>query len=257
MPELRRNSLRQKLTSADYVLGTFLNIPSPQVVEVLGLAGFDFVIIDREHGTIDLARTEELIRATASTDISPLVRVPACDPISIRQPLDMGAAGVHVPQVASFAAAECAIRSATFGPIGERGLQPFVRAASYRACGTSDYLRTTNRDTLIVIAIEGSAGISELDRILTLDRVDVIFIGPYDLSQSLGVPGEVGHPKVREKILEIVEKARNAGKKTGIYADTVQAAHEWKQLGVWYLAVSLDAHIFLNACTRLVAEFQT
>jgi 4-hydroxy-2-oxoheptanedioate aldolase len=254
VPELRRNSLKRKLQDQDCVIGTFLEIPSPQLVELLGLAGFDFVIIDREHGTIDLAQTEDLIRASLSTGISPLVRVAACDPVLVRQPLDMGAGGIHVPQIGSVESAALAIRSARFHPLGERGLQPFVRAASYRAHPTAEFLAQANRDIVLIFHIEGKEGVEALDGIMALDGMDVAFLGPYDLSQSLGVPGQVKHPRVREKMLEVVEKCKAAGSCVGTYCDDIETAREWRRLGVRYLAVSIDAAIFLRGAEAIVRE---
>jgi 4-hydroxy-2-oxoheptanedioate aldolase len=252
MPVLRKNSLKAKLSRQDFVLGTFLEIPSPQLVEILGLAGFDFVIIDREHGSIDLAQTEGLIRACLSTDISPMVRVAQCDPVLIRQPLDMGAVGVHVPQVASVESAALAVRSSRFHPCGERGIQPFVRAASYRAHPTAEYLAQTAEDTAMVFHIEGKQGIEAVDGILALEGTDVVFIGPYDLSQSLGMPGEVEHPLVREAMVEVVEKSKRAGKCVGTFCDDIASASRWRSLGVRYLAVSIDAAIFLRGAEAIV-----
>ncbi len=252
MAVLRNNSLKRKLSERDFVLGTFLEIPSPQLVEILGLAGFDFVVIDREHGTIDLQQTEDLIRACLSTEISPIVRVAGCDPVLIRQPLDMGAAGVHVPQIGSVESAALAIRSSCFHPRGDRGLQPFVRAASYRAYPTAVYLERTNGDTAMIFHIEGKQGVDALDGILALDGTDVAFLGPYDLSQSLGVPGQVKHPMVREKMIEVVEKGKAAGKCIGAYCDDIDTAREWRTAGVRYLAVSLDAGIFLRGAEAVV-----
>jgi 4-hydroxy-2-oxoheptanedioate aldolase len=250
---LRTNSLKVKLREREFVLGTFLEIPSPQIVELLGLAGFDFVVIDREHGSIDLSQTEDLIRASLSTGISPMVRVAQCDPVAIRQPLDMGAVGIHVPQIGSAAAAEAAIRSALFYPKGDRGLQPYVRAASYRAVPTSEYLCASNEDVAVVMHLEGKECLGELDRILSLPGLDVPFIGPYDLSQSLGVPGEIKHPKVGSAVEELAQRARAAGKRVGIYCDDAATAAEWKALGVSYLAVGLDAGMLLQAARSIVA----
>ena len=249
--------MKRKLAEQECVIGTFLEIPSPQLVELLGLAGFDFVIIDREHGSIDLNQTEELIRASLSTGISPLVRVAQCDPVLIRQPLDMGAVGVHVPQVGSVDSAQVAIRSSRFHPHGDRGLQPYVRAASFRAHPTAEFLRETSRDVAVIVHIEGKEGVEAIDGILALDGLDVAFIGPYDLSQSLGVPGEVKHPRVREKMVEVVAKGQAAGKCVGTYCDDSETACEWRRMGVRYLAVSIDAAIFFKAAERIVQELRS
>jgi 4-hydroxy-2-oxoheptanedioate aldolase len=253
---LKFNSLKSRLRTQDYVLGTFLEIPSPQLVELLGLAGFDFFIVDREHGSIDLAQCEELIRASLSTDISPMVRVSSADEVIVRQPLDMGAAGIHVPQVNSLDAANTALRGALFHPVGERGLQPFVRAASYRSYGAAEFFREANSEVVTVFHIEGRRGVEALDGILALEGLDVVFIGPYDLSQSLGVPGQVKHPAVREKMLEVIEKTRTSGKVVGTYCDDAAAALEWKALGVRYLAVSIDAALFLTGARDMVSAIR-
>jgi 4-hydroxy-2-oxoheptanedioate aldolase len=253
---LRRNLLSDKYEAQGYVIGTFLEIPSPQLVELLGLAGFDFVVIDREHGAIGLERTEELIRAAASTGICPLVRVAECDPISIRQPLDMGAVGIHVPQINSAEMARLAVRSASFYPRGDRGMQPFVRGASYRSYPTAEYLQEANEDTVMVVHIEGKEGVAAFEEIAAVDGVDVAFVGPYDLSQSLGIPGMVESPLIKEKMDQVLRQAKGKQIAVGTYCDDVRKAMEWRKLGVTYLTVSVDAHIFLSAAKRIASQLK-
>lgn len=252
MARLRRNSLREKLEARGAVLGTFLEIPCPALVELLGLAGFDFVVIDREHGAIDLKDTEDLIRASMSTDISAIVRVPVCDATNIRLPLDMGAEGLHVPQIESAGMARRAVCGSKFYPRGNRGLQPFVRSASYRSYGTTQYLEASNRDSLVVAQVEGGEGIKNLDAILAVDGIDVVFIGPYDLSQSLGLPGEVTHPKVQQAMADAAQRCHAASKWAGTFCDDAEAAIKYRELGFSYLTVSVDAFIFLGAARSIV-----
>lgn len=253
---LRRNSLKQKLSSQPYVIGTFLETPSPYLVEMLGLAGFDFVIIDREHGPIDLAATEHLIRASLATDMAAVVRVPQCDPVSIRQPLDMGATAVQIPQIESAALARLAARSCYFHPHGDRGVQPFVRAASFRLLGAKPYFELTDADTAIIVHIEGAGGVAEIDEILAVERLDVIFLGPYDLSQALGVPGQTSHPLVQSTMEAVIRKTRAAGKIAGCYCDSVESAAGMGRLGVQYLAVGIDVKIFLEAASDLTRRLR-
>ena len=253
---LRRNSLKQKLSSQPYVIGTFLETPSPYLVEMLGLAGFDFVIIDREHGPIDLAATEHLIRASLATDMAAVVRVPQCDPVSIRQPLDMGATAVQIPQIESAALARLAARSCYFHPHGDRGVQPFVRAASFRLLGAKPYFELTDADTAIIVHIEGAGGVAEIDEILAVERLDVIFLGPYDLSQALGVPGQTSHPLVQSTMEAVIRKTRAAGKIAGCYCDSAESAAAMGRLGVQYLAVGIDVKIFLEAASDLTRRLR-
>jgi 4-hydroxy-2-oxoheptanedioate aldolase len=253
---LRSNLLKPKLASGEPVIGTFLEIPSPQIVELLGIAGFDFVIVDCEHGAIGLERTEDLIRAAASTSISPMVRVAACDPVLVRQPLDMGAAGIHVPQIGSHEAAVNAVRYSSFHPRGDRGMQPFVRGASYRSYPTAEYLRSANEDRVLVVHLEAAECLTDLDRILEIDGIDVVFIGPYDLSQSLGVPGEVEHSKVVEMMTQIAVRARESNRIIGTFCDTPEIAARWRDAGVQYLALSVDANLFLDGARRFLAPLR-
>jgi len=253
---LRKNSLKAKLQSCEFVVGTFLEIPSPELVELLGLAGFDFVVVDREHGPIDLKATENLIRASLSTDISVLVRVPACEPVTISQSLDMGAAGIHVPQIETAEMAQLAVNSSKHHPLGDRGLQVYVRSASYGARGTADYLATADHDSLVVLQVEGERGVSNLDAILKVEGIDVAFIGPYDLSQSLGFPGQVRHPSVKQTMADAIQKARKTGKCIGTYCDDAEMALEYRAIGVSYLTVSIDAYIFLSGARSIVSRLK-
>ncbi len=255
-PRLRTNSLKQKLTEHKCVIGTFLEIPAPAVVELLGLAGFDFVVVDREHGPIDTGECEELIRAGLSTEISVMVRVPDRGPATMAQPLDHGAAGIHVPHVSSAEMARCAVHATKYHPLGERGTQPYVRAASYRSFPTAHYLATANDETLLVAQVEGVEGIANLEPVLRVEGIDVGFVGPYDLSQSLGIPGQVKHARVKEAIIGAVRLASTTGKWIGTYCDEPETALEYKKLGVSYLTVSIDAGIFLAGARSLVAKLR-
>lgn len=254
---LRTNSLKRKLQDKDCVFGTFVEIPSPAIVELLGLAGFDFAVVDREHGPIDRSESEQLVRAGVSGGISVVVRVSDHSPATMAQPLDQGAAGIHVPHVTSSEMARCAVQATRYHPLGERGIQPYVRAASYRSFPTAEYLATANDETVLVAQVEGVEGIANLKSILNVEGIDVAFVGPYDLSQSLGIPGQVRHPRVKEAISEAVALARRSGKRIGTYCDDVEVANEYRKLGVSYLTVSIDAGMFLAAAQALISKLQT
>jgi 4-hydroxy-2-oxoheptanedioate aldolase len=249
---LRQNWLKPKLAEKPYVIGTFAEIPAPQVVEILGLAGFDFVVIDCEHGAIGLEKVEDMIRAAAATNISPLVRVPQCDPVAIRLPLDMGAVGIHVPQVESLEMARSAAAAARFFPRGARGMQPYVRAASYRSFPTAVHLTQSNDLVTTVVHIEGAGGVAAMNEILGLDGIDVAFLGPYDLSQAFGVPGQVDDPRVHNVIRDAVKFAEGRVV-IGTYADTPEAARRWIDAGVRYVTLALDA-LFLRRGAGAVLE---
>ena len=254
---LRTNSLKQKLKDRKCVFGTFVEIPAPPIIELLGLAGFDFAVVDREHGPIDRSECEQLVRAGLSSDISVLVRVSGHSAATMAQPLDQGAAGIHVPHVTSAEMARCAVQATRYHPLGERGIQPYVRAASYRSFSTDEYLRTANEQTVLVAQVEGTEGIGNLQSILGVEGIDVAFVGPYDLSQSLGIPGQVRHGRVKEAISAAVGLATQSGKRIGTYCDDPEVAHEYRELGVSYLTVSIDAGMFLAGAKALMAKLRS
>ncbi|MDI6705218.1 MAG: aldolase/citrate lyase family protein [Bacillota bacterium] len=248
------NRLKQKLGLQKFVAGPFLKLPAPAVVEIVGIAGFDYAIIDCEHGPLNVLAAEDMVRAAHLAGISAVVRVTENNPAMISRALDIGADAVQVPQICSRRDAEMAVKAAKFAPMGERGVCRFVRAAEYSAMDKSDYFKRANEETMVIVHIEGQEGIDNLDEILEVEGIDIIFIGPYDLSQSLGVPGQVNHPIVEEKMIEVVRKAKNSGKYVGTFVDDVKTGHKWIELGVQYISYSVDVGIIYDACKRVVED---
>ncbi len=251
MPALRLNTLSAKLASQPYLVGTFVELHTPQTMELLGLAGFDFAIIDCEHNAFPSALVEDMIRAAATTDLVPIVRVAECNATQIRLPLDSGAAGVQIPQVESAAMAAAAAKAARFHPRGERGMHPYVRSASYRAYPTAEYLPQVNQDVSVIVHIEGNGGVAEMRDIIHTPGIDVAFLGPYDLSQALGVPGQVNDPRITRLIEEAVAMAP-AGTVIGTYADSPEGVKRWAAAGVRYLTVGIDVGFLLSHAREIV-----
>jgi 4-hydroxy-2-oxoheptanedioate aldolase len=249
---LKPRSLRRKLASGRLVTGIFSIIPAPALVEIAGLAGLDFVVVDLEHGGCARESMTDMLRAATAVGISPVVRVKENSSVAILEALDSGAVAVQIPQVADKEGALGARAAARFHPKGTRGLNPYVRSASYSAQNKSDYVRASNDDIAVILQIEGVEGVRNLPEILTVEDIDVIFLGPYDLSQSLGVPGQVDHPFVSERMCQVIEQARRAGAVVGTFVDSAEKADRWIEMGVRYIAVSVDTGIFFNACRTIV-----
>ena len=247
------DKFRNRLKEGNTVYGPFMKSIDASFIEVAGLSGFDFVILDMEHGPTGFSELQNLIRAALITNIIPIVRTSDSDEVSISKPLDLGALGVQIPQVTSSDMAKACIKAARFFPKGERGVCRFVRAAEYSLMQREEYFRKAN-EILIIIQLEGKEAILDIDNILKVEGIDIIFIGPYDLSQSLGVPGQVSHPLVIDAMNNIVKKARSQGVVVGTFTDTPQSAEMWKQAGVQYISYSVDVGIFANACSHLVKE---
>lgn len=242
---MEQGHLRQQLESGETVVGTFQSIDSVIVAETAGLAGFDFTILDQEHGPLTAESSLSLCAATENGGASPVVRVRENAPAEIQRALDIGAAGVEIPQIETRDDAEAAVAAARFDPTGERGLSPYVRAGGYD--GSDDYTTEQNESTLVIVHVEGERGLDNLDEILAVDGINVVFLGPYDLSQSLGIPGQVTDDCVEETMEDVCRRARDAGKIVGTYADTPELAEQWIDAGVQFVAVSVDATILKGA----------
>jgi 4-hydroxy-2-oxoheptanedioate aldolase len=189
---------------------------------VIGHAGFDFCILDMEHGPVNLETLQHLIRAAEVTGTLPIVRTRGASPDTVAQPLDLGAAGIQVPQMASEAEAEAVVDACKFAPLGHRGVCRFVRAAQFSALDRAAYFEQANQ-ALVILQLEGTC-LDEYEKIAEVPGVDILFIGPYDLSQALGIPGQIEDPRVLAKMQEIIAVARRKGKTIGVFADTLPQA---------------------------------
>ncbi len=253
---MKKNNLKKTLQDNKVVFGPFLKITDPAVVEIMGFAGFDFVIIDEEHGPISVENAQNMIRAAESVNITPVIRVGNNDEALILRALDIGAQGIEIPQINSRSDAVRAVKSVKYSPQGERGVCRYVRAANYSSMDKFEYFKSANDETMIIAHIEGVEGINNLDEILSVSGIDVIFIGPYDLSQSLGVPGEVSHPLVTEKMKEVVLKCKENKVAVGTFADDVETAKSWISLGVQYMAFSVDVGIFYETSKNIINKLK-
>lgn len=244
-------AFKQKLAKGDYVLGPFSKTSDPAFVEASGHAGFDFIILDLEHGPNNILSLQNLIRAAEIAGVLPLVRVPFETPSDISRALDVGAAGVQIPQIDSREQAEAVLKLTKFSPCGERGVCRFVRAAGYSSADRQVYFREAN-ENLVILQLEGKKAINNLEEIIAVPGIDILFIGPYDLSQSLGVPGQVDHPTVIAEMEKICVKCKEKGVVVGTFTDTLAAVERWKKAGVQYLSYSVDVGLYVEACAGLV-----
>src|SRR5262245_8167987 len=233
-------SLHQKLRGASSLTGVFCELPCREAIEIIGLAGWDFVVIDCEHAPITAAQIPGMVRAANAAGIPAIVRVASNEPSAIQHALDSGASGVQIPQIASVEAAKAAIEASRFHPFGQRGYNPFVRAADFSLSTTAQFFRRSNEEVSLVLQIESAAGIDAVDGILALSGVDVLFLGPYDLSQSLGIPGETSHPKVFAAAGRIARSAEARGVALGVFTNSEEDARRWLEIGVRYLCLSVD-----------------
>ena len=241
---------KQKLQT-DFVLGPFCKTKDAAFIEIAGYSGFDFVIIDLEHGPNSVETTQNLIRAAQVANIFPIIRVKENNNSIIGEVLDIGAGGIQIPQITCPEDVKEIISVSKFSPLGMRGLCRFVRASDYSAVDRFEYMKNAN-ETVVILQLESIGAINEIERILDVKGFDIIFIGPYDLSQSMGVPGQINHPLVIEKMMEIVEACKRRGIFVGTFVDSIENAEKWKKAGVKFISYNVDVGIFHEACSGIV-----
>ena len=211
-----RNSMKEKILAGKAVLGISIMIPSVQLVEMAGKLGYDWVLIDCEHGSISLETVECMAMAAEASNITPIIRPQKNDPELIGQYMDRGVMGIQTPHVSSAAEAQEIINAVKYYPVGSRSLAMGTRSANYGFGITlTDYSQRANQDLLVCVQIEDKDAVDNIDSIAKVEGIDVLFIGPSDLSQSLGHPGDVGHPVVKKVIDDAFSKIIESGKIAG------------------------------------------
>jgi len=246
---------RTALDSPQGAFGPFMITGDPAFVESAGYAGFDFVLLDMEHGPGTFEGLQNLIRAANVAGVMPVVRVPRGSDIWIDRALDVGAGAVMIPQVDTPEQVKAAIAAAKFSPLGNRGTNRFVRSAAYSAVPGSEYFQQA-QDTMVIIQAEGKRFLENLDEMLSVPGIDIVFVGPYDLSSSLGLIGQIEHPEVEKLIRQLVERAAAYGVKVGCFADHPQMARKWRDMGIKFIGYSCDTCIFMNAAKADIAAFR-
>lgn len=249
------NAIKFKLANGQPVLGIWSIIPSPMVVEILSLSGFDFAILDMEHGVFDLASLDACIRAVEVANKAPLVRIPGMNPSAAQWALDMGAHGIVVPQVNNSQDAASVVDMTKFVPLGHRGYNPFTRAASYAASSNNFIGKLNNEFSLTCVIVESQSALDDLDAICATSSVDVVYMGIYDLAVALGVNGDTQHPHVVEVVESSIARIRAAGKAAGMMVSNSSDTARALTLGANFLVHSVDSFLIRDAATRAFSTF--
>ncbi len=232
---MRNNTAKAKLAAGKAVSVINPTYTAPGLVELVARLGFDVIFIDCEHGPAGWDDVEDMVRAAELANATPIVRVQANDGPTITRALDRGAGGVQVPHVNTRADAEAAVRHAKFAPLGHRG---FAGGRSAFGEKMAEYTRRANDETMVVVMLEEVEALRNLDDILKVEPVDVFFVAPGDLAQSMGFPGQMDHPKVQAAIDDAVARIRTAGRAPGVLATPVTVRRHVER-GALFLYVSL------------------
>lgn len=210
---MRKNTLKQKLRDGKAVFGSMITFPSAPIVEMLGYMGFDWVLIDNEHGSVTVDAAEPMITAAELSGVAPIVRPIANRMDSITPFLDRGAWGVQVPHVNTREEAEIAVAACRYHPLGQRGLFSGGRPAFYGMGGltTQQYVDKANEEVLVCLMLEEVEAIANIEEIVKVKGIDVLFIGSGDLSASMGLAGQQTHPEVLKLVEDGVKRIKAAG----------------------------------------------
>jgi len=246
---LNNNYIKNKLKNGDTVLGTWSVLPSTEATDVICSSGLDFIIIDSEHGPISFETAQNMAMVCDSRDVSPIMRVPSIDESNILKSLDIGMHGIQIPNIESRENVEEIVKYAKYPPLGERGFSPFTRSGNYSNKG-EPVTEIANENTLIGINIESETAIKNIDQILMVKELDIVFIGLFDLSKSLGIPGDVLNPKVQNKLEELTIKIIDSGKYAGTIATDIESLIKYESIGIKYLLYLVDS-VMLKAAYEL------
>ena len=248
-------SLKARLKKGEILLGTWVGIPSATVADVVSSCGLDFVIIDTEHGPAGVETAENMVRAAQSNGVSAVVRVPSGEHHLILRALDIGTDGVQVPHVSTRNEASAVIAGSKYFPDGERGLSPFTRAGKY-GLNAAGHMGRSNDATAVILNIEGKKGIQNIEQIAKVKGIDVLFVGPYDLSQSLGKPGDVENSDVINAIKKTSSVAKKHGLACGSFARDRRYLNILIECGVQYITYKVDCAVITAAYKTLKDEFK-
>lgn len=243
-------SFRDLLKNRTPLLGTFLQLPSPEITEIFGFCGYDFVIIDNEHSTIGPEISLAMVRAAEASGTCAIIRTPDCSETNIKKALDTGAKAVLCPGIQSVDDVKDVLRFAKYAPHGMRGACPGVRANQYGEKGL-DYYQQANEQTAVLVQIEGKDACLQIDEILQLNGLDGILLGPVDLSMSLGHPGEVTHPEVVAAMNNIFQKAKEQHIAVAAFAMDYDTAKMWLDKGIDILAYHIDS-MMIRECASSI-----
>ena len=222
------------------LLGMFVGLPAPALVEMCGHAGVDFVIVDNEHGPAGIETTEHMLRAARCAGIIPVVRTLEPDILRV---LDIGASAIQVPQVNTAEQAARIVAAAKYPPVGIRGAAFSTRAAGFGFFGGEQHVRDSNDGTAVIVMAETRAALDNIDAILAVPGIDAVFFGPNDLSFSFGHPGQMQHPEVVAAIEHGISRALAAGVAPGVLALTPADFHRWHRQGARYLPMVMSGLI--------------
>jgi len=248
------NTFGQRMLKRERLIGCWSSLASPIAAEVLGLAGFDWLLLDSEHAPNDVLTLIPQLMALKDSISAPVVRPPFNEPIIVKRLLDAGFFNFLFPFVESVEQAKNAVASTRYPPSGMRGISVSQRSNRY---GTvPDYLKTVNDNICVMVQIENQAGVDAVDGIAAIEGIDGIFVGPQDLAAAVGHLGQPTHPEVQQVMQHIFDAAARNGKAAGILTGVEAEARRYLEMGATFVAVGSDLGLFRSATQGLRDKFR-
>ncbi len=248
--------LKQRLKKGEVVFGPWCVIPSGSVMNIIAAAGFDFVIIDLEHGPVSFETAEEMCRAAQSEQVTPIIRLGQISEEHVLRSLDIGVEGLLVAHVETPEDARDVVALSKYYPIGKRGFSPYTRAGKYSGVDITEHTHRQNDKTLLGVILEGKKGIDNIEAILETEHIDLVYLGAYDLSQAMGMPGDVGHPKIKTQMEKCVRKIRDAKIAAGGYVAKNIEDMEWMvDIGMQFVTYLPDCAAISEKMRSAVEDF--
>ena len=249
------DAFRDRLLRGDRLIGTIISLPAPELAEISSEAGFDWLFLDAEHAPLSPIALQSMLQAAGATqaggrEVACLVRVPSLTESDIKHTLDVGATGVVVPQVHNAELAAQAVQWARYHPAGRRGMG--VYRANHYGFQVSEYLQQAAEQTVVVVQAESTEAVRNIDAIARVPGVDAVLIGPYDLSASLGHPGDLAHPDFRDAVNRITLACQAQGLPLGIFGMNVEAVRPYMVRGYNLILMSVDAVLLGQAARDLL-----
>lgn len=249
------NTFKKELLSGKTLIGCWCSLASPLSTELMGYAGFDWLLIDGEHAPNELGTIIGQLMALKDSSSAAVVRPQWAEPVIVKRLLDAGVYNFLMPYIESAEEAEAAVRATRYPPQGIRGVAVAHRGNRYGY--QPDYFATINDNISLVVQIESRSGVDQVERIAAVEGVDGLFIGPNDLSATLGHFGNAQHPEVQEAILHVVKSAQAHGKASGILAPLESDARRYLELGMRFVAVGADVGLLKSSSHALSARFKS
>jgi 2-dehydro-3-deoxyglucarate aldolase/4-hydroxy-2-oxoheptanedioate aldolase len=246
-------TFRKKLLRGELLIGTVITLPSPEIAEIYAMSGFDWLFLDLEHSVMSLSDAQRILQSTAS-ETHCLVRVPSIDEVWIKKALDMGPSGIIIPQVKTVDDVTRVVQLCKYPPDGSRSVG-IARAQGYGET-FQEYVSNANEKTAIIVQIEHEDAVKKIEDIVNVSGVDCLFIGPYDLSTSMGKPGMTTDPDVLNAITKVENFAKQAKTPLGIFGSSAEAVRPYIQRGYSLVAVGIDTMLIANAAKSIIESLK-